>query len=73
MRSFHSPRHAGHTGQLELTAGRLLAGSPLGRAPRQIWIVEQLLQQTGSVLFEGRQQAALQSSEVADALGGQLA
>ncbi len=26
MKTFHSPRHAGHVGQLELTAGQLLAG-----------------------------------------------
>jgi hypothetical protein len=40
---------------------------------RQSRVVEQLLQQARSVVLERRQQLALQSGEVADALGSQLA
>jgi len=40
---------------------------------RQIGIVEQLLQQPRSVVLERRQELALQSGEITDALSAELA
>jgi hypothetical protein len=54
-------------------AGAFLSRLQLRVRLRQIGIVEELLQQPRSVVLERRQELALQSREIADALSAELA
>ena len=54
-------------------AGTFLLRLQSGLRLRQIGIVEELLQQPRSVVLERRQELALQSGEIADALSAELA